>query len=353
MYLTGISLQNFRNYQQQSFLFPRATTVIVGDNGVGKTSLLEAISLLATGESFRAERVEEMIRFGTEIARVKGKVLEEEGHFTELEITLTRGVLNGQKVQSRLYAVNNVRRLKKNFIGHLFAVVFRPEDMRLIEGSPGRRRDFIDTLLSVTDRDYAQSLKTYGDGLVRRNRLLTQIRENEMPRSALTYWTTLLLKHGQVLQEKRRQLLGFFASVEFPFQFSAAYQPSVISEARLAQYAENEVAAGHTLVGPHKDDFMVNLASDSEGLALHLFGSRGQQRLGVLWLKMCELAYLKNQTGLQPLLLLDDILSELDQAHRQAVLSLLNHGQAVITTTEMRMVEEISAVAQEFEILHI
>ncbi len=351
MYLNGISLQNFRNYSQQSFLFPKTTTVIVGDNGVGKTSLLEGIALLVTGESFRAEKVEEMIRFGAEIARVKGKIHTTEP--TELEITLTHGAVNGQKVQSRLYAVNNVRRLKKNFVGHLFAVVFRPEDMRLIEGSPGRRRDFIDTILGVTDRDYAQSLKTYGDGLVRRNRLLTQIRENEMPRSALTYWTTLLLKHGEILQEKRRQLLGFFAGVEFPFQFSAVYQPSVISEARLAQYAENEVAAGHTLVGPHKDDFIVNLSNDLEGLALHLYGSRGQQRLGVLWLKMCELAYLKNQTGLQPLLLLDDILSELDQAHRQAVLSLLNHGQAVITTTEMRMVEEIIAATNDIEVLHI
>src|SRR5258708_33327346 len=130
MYLNGISLQNFRNYSQQSFLFPKTTTVIVGDNGVGKTSLLEGIALLVTGESFRAEKVEEMIRFGAEIARVKGKIHNTEP--TELEITLTHGAVNGQKDQLQLYAVNNVRRLKKNFVGHLFAVVFRPEDMRLI-----------------------------------------------------------------------------------------------------------------------------------------------------------------------------------------------------------------------------
>ncbi len=367
MHLHGISLQHFRNYTQQTFLFPCQTTIVVGNNAAGKTSIIEAIHLLSTGESFRAEQVAEMISINQEIGRVKGKVERKaqdpeiqdySAETIELEVTLTRGEVQGKRTSSRLYAVNQVRRLKKNFVGQFFTIVFRPEDMRLIEGSPGRRREFIDTVLNVTHREYAASLKTYEDALKRRNRLLQQIQEGQMNRSVLSYWNSLLLKHGQVVQEQRRQFFAFFSSVVFPVQFRVQYIPSVMSEERMLQYAEKEIAAGHTLIGPHKDDFEVSLlegpfVSTTGSSSVAAYGSRGQQRLAVLWLKICELEYVKDITHSKPILLLDDILSELDVAHRKDVFSLLNQGQAILTTTEHKMVEEIVAAVNDHQVIEL
>lgn len=370
MKLAGISLQYFRSYTQKSFLFPKQTTVIVGENAQGKTSILEAIAALSTGESFRAEKVDEMIQFNQELGRIKGKVIyhktEEElaeleattiTHGTaeelDLEMTLTRGFVNGKKVQTRMYTVNGVNRRKKDFVGKFFTVAFRPEDMRLIEGSPSRRREFIDTVLTTADSAYALSLKTYEDGLKRRNKLLQQINEGFAPVTVLSYWNNLLLKHGKIVQDKRTDFFRTFNEVEFPVNFELEYQPSVMDEAHLAKHAAAEIAVGHTLIGPHKDDFFVKLLFGEELRDVALYGSRGQQRLAVLWLKVCELDYIKTQTDHLPVLLLDDILSELDEGHRHDVLSLLQQGQSIVTTTEEKIVEEIQHYVTELDVVRL
>ncbi len=353
MHLTGLSLQNFRNYSLQTFLFPKQTTVVVGKNTAGKTSIIEAVALLATGQSFRAEQVDEMIRFEEEIGRVKGKVISPQTEETELEALLTRGEVQGTRTQKMLYSVNTVRRRKKDFVSKFFTVVFRPEDMRLVEGSPARRRQFVDTVLCVTNPAYALSLKTYEDALKRRNRLLSQIQEGSMPRSVLSYWTNLIVKHGMIVQEERRQFFHFFANVEFPQPFEVEYLPSIVSESRMQEYADREIAAGHTLIGAHKDDFVVKLPINGVPQSIAIYGSRGQQRLAVLWLKVCELEYLSQQAQTQPLLLLDDILSELDDTHRQQVLSLLRNGQSIITTAEDTMVSEILQIVPNAEVVHL
>jgi len=348
MHFDGVALQNFRNYLQKSFLFPKQTTIIVGKNAAGKTSIIEAIALLSTGNSFRAEEVEEMIRFTEEISRVKSKITHND-EVIEQEVLLTRGHFNGKSVQSRLYSVNDVRRRKKDFAGNFFTVVFRPEDMRLVEGSPSRRRHFIDTILTVTDPEYAQSLKEYEQGLVRRNRILSQVQEGTMPRTVLSFWNALLLKHGQILQEKRREFFSTFSSVDFPMEFFIEYQPSIINEERMQQYAEKEIIVGHTFIGPHKDDFTV-LYRDHQ---ISLFGSRGQQRLAVLWLKMCELSYVTNQTTTQPILLLDDIFSELDDEHRDQVVKLMQDRQTIMTTTEEKSIAAIQLHIQDIDVIYV
>jgi DNA replication and repair protein RecF len=175
--------------------------------------------------------------------------------------------------------------------------------------------------------------------------LLQQIQEGAAPRTTLTYWTQLIIKHGQYLQEQRRQTLGKFDGATFPLDFSVEYLPSIISEERMVQYANQEIAAGHTLIGPHKDDLEVLLRlTDNQVHPVAQYGSRGQQRLAVLWLKSNELTYLWQRTTLQPILLLDDILSELDEDHRAYVFSLLGKHQAIITTTEARMATEVAHV---------
>lgn len=347
MKLKKLDLSHFRSYQARVFDFSEPTTILVGPNASGKTSVIEAINLLTTGDSFRATKIDQMISFGAELGRVKA-VVEIEAEELELEVLLTRGKVQGRRTRKRHYSINETKRSKAKFTGQLLAVVFRPEDLRLIEGSTRRRRDFLDTPLSLISNEYQRSLKVYSQALTKRNKLLTQIREGEMPHSTLTYWTMTILKHGQLVQEKRRQFLETFSQVDFSLPFSVEYDASIINEARLEKYADREVAAGYTLVGPHKDDFLVKLAVSSESRGeeqrdIALYGSRGQQRLGVLWLKTCELAYLETERQQKPLLLLDDILSELDAEHRQLVMSLLDGHQVIITTAAQNIAQKIQA----------
>ncbi len=341
MHLTGIALQYLRQHTSLVLQFPKQVTVIIGENASGKTTIIEALWLLATGDSFRATHISELITFDKELARVKG-LTELDGEKTEVEVLLTRGEVQGKKTQFRLFSVNGVRKRKKDAIAKFRAVLFRPEDMRLVEGSPTRRRGFLDTALATLFYKYAVSLKTYEQTLVRRNKLLQQVRDREQPASVLQYWNMSLLTHGQVLQEYRQKFVASFGGVAFPVPFSMEYRPSLISEERMTQYKDKELAAGHTLIGPHKDDFGVLLDQKGRKLDVAIFGSRGQQRLAVLWLKWCELAYIESTSGTKPLLLLDDSMSELDATSQQMVLELLQKHQSIVTSTDAHVYEIIT-----------
>lgn len=357
MKLNRLLLSHFRNYDNKLIKFDHPITILVGENAVGKTAIIEAINLLASGDSFRATKIEQMIEFDQELARSKGKV-KSNGEEIELEVILTKGEVQGKKVQKRIFSINGTRRAKRKFVGQLLTVVFRPEDMRLIEGSKRRRRDFMDAPLSLVDKEYLQSLKTYGQALTKRNRLLTQVREGLMPRQTLKFWTLTVLKHGQIVQEKRQQFLDSFKMVDFSVPFSVEYEASLMSEERMAYYADREIAAGYTLIGPHKDDLIIKLAVETEASGeerrdIALYGSRGQQRMGVLWLKTCELSFLESKTQEKPLLLLDDVLSELDDNHQQLVLELLPGHQTVITTAALETAQEIHHQATQSVIINL
>ena len=330
--LSGLVLQHFRQHSSLTLQFPTQSTVITGPNASGKTTIFEALVMLSTGNSFRAGKVEEMILFDTELARCKAKVLHE-GESDEVEVIVTRGVVQGKRTQHRLFSLNGVKKRKKDAIGKFFTVLFRPEDMRLIEGSPARRRNYLDAPLSVLHREYAASLKTYEQTLKRRNKLLQQVREGEQPRASLQYWNMSLIKHGTVLQRYRKEFLGTFSQVAFPVNFSVHYNVSVISEERIQTYLHKEIAAGHTLIGPHKDDISIDITIDRE-MDISRYGSRGQQRLAVLWLKYCELSYIQKTSGQKPVLLLDDIMSELDTESQSVVLNTIARYQSIITSTD-------------------
>ncbi len=345
MKISGLALQNVRGHSSLVLKFPEMATVIVGPNASGKTTIIEALSLLATGESFRAGKIEEMINFDAELGRIKAVVADlrdSESGKDEIEAVLTNGEVQGKRTAKRLFSVNGIRRRKKDAIGKFYAVVFRPEDMRLIEGSPGRRRNFLDAPLLALHHEYARSAKEYDQVLRRRNKLLLQVREGEQPRTSLQYWNLSLVKHGEIVQRYRRQFLQTFREVSFPLDFLIEYKPSVISESRIGQYLDREIAVGHTLVGPHKDDFVVTLPINSDFRDIAVYGSRGQQRLAVLWLKFCEIEYASAQLNEKPLLLLDDILSELDNDSRKLALAVVPEYQTIITTTQRQVVKNIA-----------
>jgi len=350
MVITGLALQNLRSHKNFTLKFLSKTTIIVGDNAIGKTSIIETLALLSTGNSFRANRIEEMINFEADLARVKGVVVYDSDDIIlhnksiekdEIEIILTKGIVNGKRTQHRLFSVNGVKRRKKDAVGKFYVVAFRPEDMRLIEGSPSRRRNFLNTILSMMYPEYESSLKNYEQVLKRRNKLLFQVKENQQPKTSLHFWNLSLIKHGQILQEFRKKFVASFIGVEFPVNFEIEYDPSIISQTRIDQYLDKEIVVGHTLVGPHKDDIIVYINDEKRKLRLDMFGSRGQQRLGVLWLKFCELEYLTTTTTKKTLLLLDDILSELDSDSRILALSVLKNYQSVVTTVDKNIVKEI------------
>ncbi|MCL4360526.1 DNA replication and repair protein RecF [Patescibacteria group bacterium] len=343
MILSTLSLQNFRSYTKRSFAFTPGVTLIVGPNTAGKTNILEAITMLALGRSFRAEYDREVVRWGQEIARVKGTP----GDMT-LELVVTDGSVGGNSAPAKKYTVNGIARRAVDFAGNLRVVLFWPEDLALVTNSPGLRRRYLDSVLIQTDREYRRNLLSYERGLRQRNRLLAAIRDGKANRRELLFWDQLLIRAGSFLTDARAGYIDAINKYSIPeADFSAVYDKSVISEARLALYREEEVAAKVTLVGPHRDDFTVliryngSVSRRTGERALGRFGSRGEQRLGVLWLKLAELSYIETVCGERPLLLLDDIFSELDESHRTLVLELIGRQQAIVTSAEPSIIERL------------
>lgn len=326
MILTDLTLQQFRSYTKQSFTFSPATTLIVGPNTTGKTNILEAITLISTGRSFRADSDREMVRWGQEIARARATVGD-----TKLEIMLTGGTVNGASAPFKKYLVNGVARRQVDFVGALRTVLFWPEHLELVTDSPSLRRKYLDSVLVQVDREYRRNLLSYEKGIRQRNRLLDFIGEGKAHRHQLLFWDQLLIKSGGYLTDARAKFIDFINAYRIPHvAYHVDYDKSVISDARLEQYKNEEVAAGATLVGPHRDDFLVRI----HDLDLSKYGSRGEQRLAVLWLKLAELAFVEQESRERPLLLLDDIFSELDEAHRKQVLDLLGKQQTIMTSAE-------------------
>lgn len=292
--------------------------------------------MLATGKSFRAHLEEEMINYTSDLCRVKGS-----SHSIHLEIIITRGD-NGWPRKKLL--VNGVPKRLIDFAGIFKVVLFGPWDLDLVTASPSLRRNFLDAVLSQVDREYRRATLSYEKGLRQRNKLLFRIREEGLSRSQLLFWNQLLIKTGDYITAKREELIDFINTADglLTTDYSLTYDKSVISEGRLGQYAEEEVASATTLVGPHRDDFIFKILSTKKVTRnLASFGSRGEQRMAVLWLKLAEMAFIETKTGELPTLLLDDIFSELDHEHRDVVKKVVGNQQTVITTADEHFVKGI------------
>jgi DNA replication and repair protein RecF len=354
MRLERLTLENFRSYTKQVFHFGQ-TTAIVAPNGAGKTNLLEAINLLSTGISERAGITDEMISFGSELGSVAG-VVEQDDERSELTVVLTRGEYMGKKTPKRRYLVDSVVRTRAGMVGKLVTTLFRPEDMRLIEGSPTRRRGYLDSVLSMTHQEYDRALGVYEASLKRRNRLLDAMRDGLARREQLSYWDQSIIKNGNILTDFRRAFLAYLSQVKTSFgEYQLDYDASTVSPSRLLQYAEAEVAVGYTLVGPHKDDFRINSLNHStikpldHWRDLMKYGSRGEQRLAVLFLKIGAMQYSEAKLGVKSVLLLDDIFSELDEVHRGEVVKIMEGRQSIVTSAE----EEVIAMVPGAEVVRL
>ena len=348
-----IRLTDFRNFKDKLLSFSEEVTVIIGPNASGKTNILESLFVLSTGKSFRARLEEEMINYSKDIARAKGRV-KKDGETTDLEAVLTRGLVDigasrpektwpaGRQVARKKLSANGVSKRLIDFAGNFKVTLFGPWDLGLVTESPSLRRKFLDTVLSQIDREYRRATLSYEKGLRQRNRLLLRIREEDLSRSQLLFWDKLLIKNGDYISVKREEFIEFVnkrGGLDDQY-FEIVYDKSAVSEARLEQYAQEEIAAATTLVGPHRDDFIFKLNRRD----LARYGSRGEQRMGVLWLKLAELAFIEEISGERPTLLLDDIFSELDHAHRKIVMKVAEKQQTIITTVDPHFVEGFGGV---------
>lgn len=370
MTIRSLALQNFRSYAKKTFTFSPHITLITGQNASGKTNILEAIMLLATGKSFRAGSDREAIRWSEDIARISAEVgislisrrqgpdlnsmssvdgakamtTLETKHLPaleqlKLEMVLSTGFVQGKKVPLKKYIVNGVSRRMVDFVGNLRVVLFWPEDLEIITDSPSIRRRYLDTVLVQVDREYRRNLLSYERGIRQRNKLLDLVNDGKASRSQLLFWNQLVIRTGGYLTDTRSAFIDFINETTLAnHHFGVTYDKSVISESRLEQYKEEEIQARATLVGPHRDDFHV-IQDDRD---LSTFGSRGEQRIAVLWLKLAEIDYIERETGSRPILLLDDIFSELDEMHRELVVHVIEQQQTIITSAEKDIITLLS-----------
>jgi len=332
--LNSLSLQNFRSYTTSSFDFSPQTNLFIGPNGSGKTNILEAIYMLTGAPSFRAPKMVYLINWSSNYTIISG--ITENNQTLEIKIKTDQ---TSKKVYKSFY-IDGVIKTRKVFLGQIKAVIFQPDDIRLITGSPSRRRQYIDLFLSSLDWQYRSNLYQYQKALRQRNQLLQLISLHKAKTEQLFYWDNSLIKSGIFIQQSRNSL---FASLNHFFQnhsnpdinpISITYKPIPISQALLAQRLNQDTVTGQTSLGPHRDDYFFKnskLKSDSDLSAL---GSRGQQRIAIFGLKIGEINYIESKFGQKPILLLDDIFSELDPKHQQSLSNLCYNYQAFITTSQ-------------------
>jgi DNA replication and repair protein RecF len=345
--LTGLRLTGFRAYEALDASFGAGPHLVWGQNAAGKTSLLEAVVLLSRGSSHRTGADAEMIRWAAPFARVDGQRVSS-GGIDEVDVTLVRDGPSGGRKRIR---INGVARRSSALVGVLRTVVFAPEEMLLVVGAPGLRRGALDALAVQRFPAYAADLSTYGRALTQRNHLLRAIREEQASRDQLPFWDEKLVESGAAVLAARHALLdelsvplaGAHAEIapeegrlglSYVTNAPAAdgETPAAALARRLRETAEKELWNGTTLVGPHRDD----LAFSLDGRELSSFASRGQQRTAILALKLAELDLLTALDGTPPLLLLDDVFSELDPARRaHLVRRIAALPQAFVTTTTL------------------
>ena len=346
MRVERLSLTSFRSYSTLDVTFSGGPQVVVGPNATGKTSLLEAILVLGTARSHRAGQDGELVAWGAEFARLEADVGATEQGSDRIELLITRTATGGGR---KRVLVNGVARRPSALASTLPVVLFAPEDMLLVVGSPGLRRNSLDTLIAQSVPASAATMSTYARALTQRNNLLRQVREGTAAPDELHYWDEVVINDGAQIVDWRRAALGQLARplsaahqeiapgeepLELRYVTNAEPQPSETTRdalrRRLIDTREKEMWNGATLIGPHRDD--IAFVSDERELASS--ASRGQQRTAILAYKLAQLDLLSASVGQPPLLLLDDVFSELDPDRRAHLVRRIGAlPQAFVTTT--------------------
>lgn len=337
--ITSLRLQHIRNYTDAQFEFDDGVTIIVGPNGSGKTSLVEGLYVVCAGKSFRSAD-EAMLRHGSDWSRI-------DALFSSGKERIVKYVQQ-QDVISKTYVLDAVEKKRLLAAAKLPVVLFEPKDMSILTGEPQARRELLDEVLTKTIPHYETSLKQYKRILAQRNALLKSAHPNK--KTELFVWDLRLSEYGGVIHEARKKYVEAIAEA-LPAAYeritgkkedvSALYQNdgtggdyTEIMLKRLALHYEKDVLRGFTSVGPHRDDLVLYIRGED----VRVTASRGETRSLLLSLKLIEITHLEAVLQQKPLILLDDVFSELDGARRQALASALAGYQAFITTTDADLV---------------
>ncbi len=334
MILKSLELKNFRNYERESFTFDPGTNVLYGDNAQGKTNVLEAVFLGGTTKSHKGNTDNELIKRGENEAHIRYTV-DKNGRETTVEFHLHKQGKKG-------IAIDRIPiRNSEELLGLCHLVFFSPEDLGIIKDGPEIRRRFIDMELCQMNRIYLHYLTDYRKNLKQRNSLLKQISENPSLKDTLEIWNAGLLNNGRkiislrkefiemlhkIMKEKHSHLTGGAEDINM------IYEPSVTEDAfeeKLFLATDRDIYLGTTSVGPHRDDIAF-LNGDED---IRKFGSQGQKRTAALSLKMAEIELVEKMIGEKPILLLDDVLSELDRKRQNYLLEQIKGVQTLITCT--------------------
>ena len=364
MSIHRLKLVSFRNHDQKEFEFSDGLTVIWGENGSGKTAVLEAIHTLSFGKSFRTHKQKSMIRNGDDSFVVKG-FFSSQGSRDKIAAQVNKHSgqqlkLNGKSLSGRV-----------EIIGRNCVVVLSPEEQPITKGAPIERRKFFDKMFSVSNRDYVKTLKKYNRVLKQRNAALLLIKENKSSPAELKHWDQQLVAIGANLWLMRVDFITQFkkniesiiqrydSSILFEIVYFDEAPREEIYRKQVRDALHKDLALGRTTTGPHRDD--VRFLWDKRDL--RSFGSQGEHKLALVLLKLAEMCFIRDNTGSYPTLLLDDLFSKLDFERSQKTVSLLQSleddsgdpVQTIVTTTDILNVESsgLMATGKETKTYHL
>lgn len=335
--IKSLKIENFRNHNKYSLNLEK-TTVLIGKNGIGKTNILEALTLISFGRSFREDERKNLIMFDADWARVK---------LDDYEIFLQRRPRLLTQIKHR-----GVAKKLSEVVGQLPCVVFSPETLDIITGEPSERRRFMDIAISQVDRTYLKNLNSYTKVRRQRNKLLERVSEGLAGEVELSYWDEQLAVYGDEITAKRKEAIEQFnqkvadyykvisgnAKAEMVIEYQAKGEGGL--RKKLLEHRASEIGAKNTIFGPHRDELIFKLNSRD----MAHYASRGETRSAILALKVAELDYIEKERSkspeiydqeAHPLLLLDDVYSEFDAERRGHLVALISKYQTLITTTDI------------------
>ncbi len=338
MIIKSLELADFRNYSNLKIEFSSGTNILYGDNAQGKTNILEAIYVSATTKSHKGSKDKEIISFGKEEAHIR-TILEKDGAEYRIDMHLRGNRSKGIAIDGQ--------RLKRasDLYGKLNVVFFSPEDLGIIKNGPSERRRFMDMELCQLDQIYMNSLSKYNKLVVERNKVLKDLFEHPEHSVLLDVQDKQLIEYGSVIIKAREKFIRDLNEIICPIHekltggkelLSIYYEPNVeLSEfeKKLSLSRQKDIYAKQTTVGPHKDDFSFIVKRNDDGIDIRKFGSQGQQRTASLSLKLSEIEIVKKSKKENPVLLLDDVLSELDSGRQNYLLNTIGDIQTIITCT--------------------
>lgn len=345
MIVKSIKLKNFRNFEELNIELNDVLNIFIGDNGQGKTNLLESIYLCSIGKTFKLNTENDLIKFGQNNFEIE--ILVNKGNNENKTINIAYS-----KNQKRIVKINGVK-LDKNseLIGYMNNVIFTPDDLKIVKGSPNERRKFVNIDISQIKPKYKYLLKNYKKVILGRNNILKKLNINSN-RDVLSIWDDYLIDIGSEISFYRNEYVNklkqhasdIYTDIsDNKESFDLSYKCDIgnvdnmskedikkLYRLKIEKNIENDIFRKNSLYGPHKDDIMIKINNKD----FKYFGSQGQQRSAVLAIKLAEIEIIKNEIGEYPVLLLDDVLSELDNKRKGFLIDYIKDIQTIITSTD-------------------